>query len=225
MVEYRKLAAELIGTFVFFTIGLFTINSGISFGLTNATGPQLIVIAFGFGLALLVGIVVAGAISGGHYNPAVTIAAVLDRRLDVANGVGYIVAQVVGGLAAAFVVMLMLDQAAVTQTITKPGNGVTDIDAVVIEAVFTAIFMTVILTATKDMAGVAAFVIPLTLVVIHLAIVPFTGASVNPARSIASAVVGGDISQLWIYLVGPTIGGVIGWAAYRALRGGSSAAG
>src|SRR5262245_20959147 len=223
MVDYRKLEAELIGTFVFFLIGLFAINSTISFGLNTATGPPLILIAFGFGLALFVGIVIAGAISGGHYNPAVTIAAVLDRRLDVVNGVGYIVAQIVGGLAAAFVVMLFLDQSAVAQTITKPGNGISDIDAVVIEAVFTAIFLMVILTATKVMPSVAAFAIPLTLLFMHLALVPFTGSSLNPARSIASAVVGGDVSQLWIYLVGPTIGGVIGWGAYRALRGGSSA--
>jgi aquaporin Z len=222
--DYRKLAAELIGTFTFFLIGFMGINANIGFGLTNATGPDLLVIAFAFGLGLFVAIVIAGGVSGGHYNPAVTIAAVLDRRLNAALGVGYVVAQVVGGLLAAFVVMLLFDQAAVTQTITKPDNGITDIEAVMIEAVFTAIFLAVILTATRDMAGVAAFAIPLTLLVIHVAIVPFTGSSVNPARSIASAVVGGDLTALWIYLVGPVIGALVGWGVYQSLRSSEPAA-
>ncbi|MGH2604006.1 MAG: aquaporin, partial [Dehalococcoidia bacterium] len=73
------------------------------------------------------------------------------------------------------------------------------------------------LTVTKKAPNQAAFAIPLTLLVIHLALVPFTGSSVNPARSIASAVVGGDISGIWIYLVGPALGAVIGWGMVRAL--------
>ena len=89
--------------------------------------------------------------------------------------------------------------------------------AVLIEVLFTAIFIAVILTVTKKDAGHAAFVIPLTLVVIHLALVPITGASVNPARSLASALIGGDLGSIWIYVVGPIVGAVGGWALYRAL--------
>jgi aquaporin Z len=91
--------------------------------------------------------------------------------------------------------------------------------AVIIEAVFTAFFLLVILVSTKKAPSQAAFAIPLTLMVIHFAIVPFTGASVNPARSIASAVVGGDLTSLWVYIVGPVIGAVIGWAIYRFATG------
>ena len=218
--DARKLLAELVGTFVFFLIGLMSILSTKAF----PGGPDLLVIAFGFGLGLFVAINIAGAISGGHFNPAVTVAAVLDKRLDPMTGAGYIVAQLIGGLGAAGFVLVMSNQAAVSGTRTTPGTGIGDVQAVVIEAVFTAIFIAVILTVTKKDPGHAAFVIPLTLVVIHLALVPITGSSVNPARSIASALIGGDLTSLWIYIVGPVIGAVGGWAVYRALLGEPAAA-
>jgi aquaporin Z len=211
--DARKLLAELVGTFVFFLIGLMSILSTTAF----PGGPDLLVIAFGFGLGLFVAINIAGAISGGHFNPAVTIGAVLDKRLDPMTGAGYIVAQLIGGIGAGAFVLVMSSQAAVAATRTTPGKGISDVQAVVIEALFTAIFIAVILTVTKKDPGHAAFVIPLTLVVIHLALVPITGASVNPARSIASALLGGDLGSLWIYIVGPVIGAVGGWAVYRAL--------
>ena len=211
--DARKVLAELVGTFVFFLIGLMSIVSTKAF----PGGPDLLVIAFGFGLGLFVAINIAGAISGGHFNPAVTVAAVLDKRLDPMTGAGYIVAQLIGGIGAAAFVLLMSNQAAVAGTITGHPTSVSDLQAVLIEALFTAIFIAVILTVTKKDAGHAAFVIPLTLVVIHLALVPITGASVNPARSLASALIGGDLGSIWIYIVGPIAGAVGGWALYRAL--------
>jgi aquaporin Z len=209
----RKLLAELIGTFVFFLIGLMAILSTKAF----PGGPDLVVIAFGFGLGLFAAIQIAGAVSGGHFNPAVTLAAVLDKRLDPMTGVGYVVAQLIGGIAAAAFVLVMSNQAAVAGTVTGHPASVSDIQAVVIEAVFTAIFIAVILTVTKLDPGKAGFVIPLTLVVIHLALVPITGSSVNPARSLASALIGGDLTSIWVYIVGPLIGAVGGWAVYRLL--------
>jgi aquaporin Z len=211
--DTRKLLAELIGTFVFFLIGLMSILSTKAF----PGGPDLVVIAFGFGLGLFAAIQIAGAVSGGHFNPAVTLAAVLDKRLDPMTGVGYIVAQLIGGIAAAAFVLVMSSQDAVKGTITGHPAAVSDLQAVVIEAVFTAIFIAVILTVTKLDPGKAAFAIPLTLVVIHLALVPITGSSVNPARSLASALIGGDLSSIWVYIVGPLVGSVGGWAVYRAL--------
>ncbi len=211
--DTRKLLAELVGTFVFFLIGLMSILSTKSM----ANGPDLLVIAFGFGLGLFAAIQIAGAVSGGHFNPAVTLAAVLDKRLDPMTGVGYVVAQLIGGIAAAAFVLVMSNQAAVAGTITGHPAAISDIQAVVIEAVFTAIFIAVILTVTKLDPGKAGFAIPLTLVVIHLALVPITGSSVNPARSLASALVGGDLTSIWVYIVGPLVGAAGGWAVYRAL--------
>lgn len=213
MVDTRKLLAELVGTFVFFLIGLMSILS------THALGavPDLLVIAFGFGLGLFVAIQIGGSVSGGHFNPAVTIGALLDKRIDPVNAAGYIIAQLIGGIGAAAFVLVMSNQAAVAATRTTPGSGITEIQAVVIEAVFTAIFVAVILTVTRLDPDKAFVAIPLTLVVIHLALIPITGSSVNPARSIASAVVGGDLGGLWLYIVGPVIGAVGGWAVFRAL--------
>jgi MIP family channel proteins len=220
-VHTRKIAAEAVGTFVFFLIGLMSVLSTKAFNNPDGVDPNpfasLLVIAFGFGFGLFAAIFIAGHVSGGHYNPAVTIAAVADRRLDPVNGVAYIVAQVVAGIAAALVVAAIFGQAAVAGTETHPGGGVSDVQALIIETVFTAIFLAVILTVTKKAPNHAAFAIPLTLVVIHLAIVPFTGSSVNPARSLASAIVGGDLTGIWIYIVGPIVGGLIGWGVFKFL--------
>ncbi|MCY7286699.1 MAG: aquaporin family protein [Cryobacterium sp.] len=221
-IDTRKIAAEAVGTFVFFLIGLMSVLSTKAFnnpGYPGTPNPfvDLVVIAFGFGFGLLAAIFIAGHVSGGHYNPAVTIAAVMDKRLDPMYGVGYIVAQLVGGIAAALVVAVIFGQSAVAGTETHPGGGVSEIQALIIEIVFTAIFLAVILTVTKKAANHAAFVIPITLMVIHLAIVPFTGSSVNPARSLASAIVGGDLTGIWIYIIGPVVGGLIGWGVFKFL--------
>jgi aquaporin Z len=227
-IHTRKIAAEAIGTFVFFLIGLMSVLSTKAFNNPNAVDPNpfanLVVIALGFGFGLFAAIFIAGHVSGGHYNPAVTIAAVADKRLDPINGVAYIVAQVVAGIAAALVIAAIFGQSAVAGTETHPGGGVTDIQALIIETVFTAIFLAVILTVTKKAPNHAAFAIPLTLVVIHLAIVPFTGSSVNPARSLASAIVGGDLTGIWIYIIGPIVGGLIGWGVFKFLTPDADAA-
>ena len=213
----RKYLAELIGTFLFMMLGYASVA-----GIPNASAPtpNLLVVPFAFGLGLLAAIFAFGRISGGHFNPAVTVAMVLDRRTLPVEGVAYIIAQVIGAIAAAVVVMLTVSKDAVAAGITKPGAGVSDVGALILETVFTAIFLTVILTVSKRNATMAVIAIPLTLVAIHFAIATLTGSSVNPARSIGSALVGGDINQLWIYIVGPTIGGIIGYGIYKLMDGG-----
>ncbi|MDP9482705.1 MAG: aquaporin [Chloroflexota bacterium] len=224
--DTKKLLAELLGTFTFFLTGLMAIVSTVTFGKLPGSiqGVDLVVIAFGFGLGLFAAIQAFGAVSGGHFNPAVTVAAVLDGRLDPMTGVGYVVSQLIGGIAAAAVVLTMTGQAAVAGTATVPGGGLNDIQALIVETVFTAFFIVVILTSTRKAPGQAAFAIPLTLVAIHFAIVPFTGASMNPARTIASAVIGARLDSLWVYLVGPIVGAAVGWAVYRFVNEGADAA-
>jgi aquaporin Z len=218
----RKYLAELLGTFLFMMVGY---TSVAAFHATDPATPGLLVVPFSVGLGLMAAIWAFGSISGGHYNPAVTVAMVLDRRTTPMEGVAYVVAQIIGAIAAAVVVLLTISQTAVTQGITKPGTGISDISAIVLETIFTAIFLTVILIVSKRNAAMAALAIPLTLVAIHFAIASITGSSVNPARSIGSAVVGGDISQLWIYIIGPTIGGIIGYGVYRVIESGEEPAG
>ena len=209
----RSYLAELLGTFLFFTIGLSSVQA---VGALGANAPLLVVVPLGFGLGLLAAIFAFGHISGGHFNPAVTIAMVIDGRTTAADAVGYIVSQVIGAIGAAALVLILWNQAAVAATITAPGSGFSDLQALAFETVLTAIFVLVILSSTKHAPTLAALAIPLNLVAIHLAAVPFTGSSVNPARSIGPALLGGDLSKLWIYLVGPVVGAVIAALIYRA---------
>jgi MIP family channel proteins len=211
-VKVQAYAAELVGTFLFLGIGYLSVAAAGAAGV-----PPLLVVPFSFPLGLLAAIYAFGHISGGHFNPAVTIAMAIDRRTTPIDTVGYIVAQVVGALAAGALVLLAFDQATVAAGITAPNAeaGVTDIEAVILEAVLTAGFLLVILTASKRAGAMAALAIPLTLVAIHFAVAPLTGASVNPARSIGSAVLGGDMTALLIYLVGPIVGAILGWGIYR----------
>ena len=216
----KKAAAELLGTFLFMTIGYLSVAA---IGAAGVPTSGLLVVPFSFGFGLLAAIFAFGHISGGHFNPAVTVAMILDKRIGINDAVAYIVAQVVGAVAAAVLVMLVLNQGAVAAGITKPGTGIPDISALIIEIVATAGFLAVILAATKRASGLAGIVIPLTLVAIHFATATLSGASVNPARSIGSALVGGDLSQIWIYLVGPVVGAVLGWAAWKFIDGGADA--
>jgi aquaporin Z len=201
----RRAVAEFVGVFALVFAGV----GSIAYARTLTD----VALAQGFVIAVMVSAV--GFISGGHFNPAVTIAAVLDKRTETTDAVGYILAQVIGAIAAAAIVFVVAGQPAVTAGVTKPGPGVTDIGALILEIVLTAGFVLVILVSTKRAAGLAPLAIPLTLVAIHFASASLSGSSVNPARSIGSALLGADLSALWIYLVGPIVGALGGWAIYR----------
>ena len=215
----RKYLAELVGTFLFLTIGYASVAA---FGTAGV--PGLLVVPFAFPLGLLAAIFAVGHVSGGHFNPAVTIAMVLDKRTLPIDAVGYIVAQAIGAIGAAAFVLVVAGQASVTAGITKPGGGVTEIGALLLETVLTAGFVAVILTATKRAPLLAPLAIPLTLVAIHFAAAPLSGASVNPVRSLGSALIGGDLGGLWIYIVAPIVGSVVGWAVFRVIDGGGEEA-
>ena len=210
----RKAVAELVGTFLFLLVGYLSI---VAFGAAEA--PALLVVPFSFGLGLLGAIFIVGHISGAHFNPAVTVAMALDRRTSPVDAVAYVVAQVAGAVGAGLVILLLYSQDAVRAGITAPGAGTTDLAALVIEVLLTATFLLVILTVTRRSPSLAPLAIPLTLVAIHFAAAPLSGASVNPARSMGSALVGGDAGALWIYLAGPLAGGALGWAVFRVLDG------
>jgi aquaporin Z len=208
-----KYLAELLGTFIPVLVGSLSI---VSAGLANA--PILVVVPLGFGFALLAAIFAVGDISGGHFNPAVTLAAALDRRVPSIDAVAYVVAQVVGAIGASAVVLVLTSQEAVRSTRNAHPGSVNDVQAFALEVILTALLVLVILTVTKRDPGHAPLAIPLTLVVIHLAAIPISGASVNPARALGPALIGGDLSQLWIYLTAPLLGGAIGWVFYRVFE-------
>lgn len=217
----HKYLAELLGTFLFMMIGYASVAA---FNATEPATAGLLVVPFSFGFGLLAAIVAFGHMSGAHFNPAVTIAMVLDKRTTPVEAVGYIVAQVIGAIGAAALVLITVSQDAVAAGITKPGTGIADIGALILEITFTAIFLVVILTASKRAGSLAAIVIPLTLVAIHFAIATLSGSSVNPARSLGSALVGGDLNGIWIYIVGPVVGGIIGWVVFQVMERGAEPA-
>lgn len=211
--DARKYLAEGIGTFILVFVGSMSILASLAMD-----APILAVVPFGFGLALLAAIQATGHISGGHYNPAVTLGALLDGRIAVNDAVAYVVAQLVGAIAGSLAVLGLSNQASVASTANGLGEGVSTIQGIAIEIVLTAIFLLVILTVTRRAANQAPFAIPLTLTVIHFAGIPFSGASVNPARSIGPALVGGVLDgTIVVYLIGPLVGAIAGWAIYRAL--------
>jgi len=222
--NWRALVAEAVGTFVLIAVGSLGVASAVLIG-GQGSGPVLILLCvpFAFGLGLMAAIAIAGETSGGHFNPAVTLAAVLDGRLRWTAGLAYAVAQGVGAFAASGFILLVLSADFVRATVNQPGplgNSTLeqDLHAFAVEVVLTALFIAVILTVTSRQPGKSLFVIPLTLIAIHFAGIPVSGASVNPIRSLAPAVWTGTYGSLWVYLTAPFIGAILGWGLFKLLN-------
>ena len=220
--NWRALVAEAVGTFVL--VGMGSLGVGTAFLMSSGQSFVLmIVVPFAFGLGLMAAIAIGGEASGGHFNPAVTLAAVLDGRTRWTTGLAYAVAQAVGAFAASLFVLLVLAKEFVGATVNHAGSVSQDVltnelHAFATEIVLTAIFVAVILTVTSRASSQAIFVIPLTLVAVHFAGIPISGASVNPIRSLAPAVIAGDYQGLWVYLTAPFLGAIVGWGVFRLLN-------
>ena len=222
----RALVAEAVGTFILIAFGSLGVVSAASISGGNAGNFAFlatIVVPFAFGLGLMAAIGVGGHVSGGHFNPAVTLAALFDGRVTWQEAVGYVVAQIVGGLAGSLAIVLATSGALVELTVNQPGAlGGSDafgneIRAFGIELILTAVFIIVILNVSASNPRQAVLIIPLTLVAIHFAAMHLSGASVNPVRSLAPAVVSGSYGALWVYLIAPMLGSIVGWGVYRLL--------
>ena len=173
---------------------------------------------FAFGIGLLVGLYVFGEVSGGHFNPIVTLAMFLDRRVKAKDVLPYWMAQFAGAILAALALLLMMSSDHVAKAATVPGTG--GVRAAFFAEVFgSAIFMLVILQVTKSQSyGSTVFVaIGLTLLAIHFAIVNYSGSSVNPARTLGTALVGTEFKDIWIYFLAPPLGAVLGWVIHAVV--------
>jgi aquaporin Z len=212
----RSLVAEFLGTFGLLFVGGLAILTATGTGGGVLEPGGLIVIALGFGLALLVSLYAFGEVSGGHYNPAVSLGALLDGRISPVTFALYLVAQIAGAVVAGLALLSASSQDEVAATATVPG-GVGAGTAFLLETLLTALFVAVILKVTTSgtMGPTAFLAIPLALTVIHLAAVPLSGASVNPARTLGSAIVGNNYTDVWVYLTAPFLGAIIGWVLYR----------
>jgi MIP family channel proteins len=207
-----RLAAEALGTFLFFFLGFNAIAVSVDIG---AGAISTLGIAFAFGLGLALAITALGHICGGHFNPAVSLGLAVARKFPAKEVVPYWIAQLVGGFVAVLAVAAVYSSRATDALDTAPGLGISNWGAVLLELIATALFVIVICTvATDDRApwkGVMApLMIGLFIFTAAVAIGPASGGSFNPARSVDPAVFNGNFDDLWIYLVGPLVGGVIG---------------
>jgi aquaporin Z len=236
-----RLGAEFLGTFVLVLGGtgsavlaakIIDPNTG-----SNELGIGILGVSLAFGLTVLVMAYGVGHISGGHFNPAVTIGLVVGKRFDVKDAIPYIVTQVVAAIAAsATVLAIAAGQAgASTEAIREGGlaaNGYGDLSpqgyslgaGLIAEIVLTAVFVIIIMgiTSRKAPKGFAGAAIGLALTLIHLISIPVTNTSVNPARSTGPALLAGGeyLGQLWMFWVAPIVGGIIGALIYRFVGSG-----
>ncbi len=242
----KALMAEVFGTFWLVLGGCGAAVLAADFG-TGGNGTSLglgfVGVSLAFGLTVLTGAYAVGHISGGHFNPAVTLGLVAGGRFAPNKAVAYIAAQVVGALVAGLVIYAVasgqpdfaIGDAAnggfATNGFGADGSpgGFSLGAAFLIEVILTAVFLMVILgaTAKKAAAGMGGLAIGLALTLIHLISIPVTNTSVNPARSTSQAVVAGifgdgaslPLQQLWLFWVAPIIGAVLGAFIYRSMLG------
>ncbi len=230
----HRLAAEFIGTFWLVLGGCGSAVFAAKFASADGVslGIGFLGVALAFGLTVLTGVYAFGTISGGHFNPAVTLGAALARRVEWKALPAYWIIQVIGGLVAGAVIYIIAKgQEGWTATGNMAANGFGEhspggysLAAVLIaEVVLTGIFLLVILGSTDDRApkGFAGLSIGLTLTLIHLISIPISNTSVNPARSTAVAFFNGDGApmQLWAFWLAPLVGAAIAGIAYPFLFG------
>ena len=222
----KKWSAEFIGTF-WLTLGGCG-SAVLAAGFPNV-GIGLLGVSFAFGLTVLTGAYALGPISGGHFNPAVSVGLVIGGRFKASELPGYIIAQVLGAIVAGAVLYVIATGKAGANIGGFATNGFGEASpggysmtaALVTEVVMTAVFLIVILGATAKRASgnFAGLAIGLCLTLIHLISIPVTNTSVNPARSTGVALFGPSIamSQLWFFWVMPIVGAIIGAVIYKAL--------
>ncbi len=223
----KKLAAEFFGTFWLVLGGC---GSAVLAAAFPEVGIGLMGVSLAFGLTVLTMAYAVGGISGGHFNPAVSVGLATAGRFSWSELPGYVVAQVLGGLAGAFILYLIVSGKVDFTTVGGfASNGYGDLSpgkfnlfaCLVAEVVMTAFFLIIILGATVKSApaGFAPIAIGLGLTLIHLISIPVTNTSVNPARSTAVAIFAGSgaIQQLWLFWVAPIVGAAIGAVIHNAL--------
>lgn len=217
MFDSRQLGAEFLGTFAL-------VSAVCGAGLFSAPSAGLIAVAFAVGLSVVAMAYAVGSISGAHFNPAVTLGLVAAGRFNVNRAPGYIIAQLLGGAAAAAIFWFILSglPAGKWNTFTAISNiaaPTATIPSGLLEVVITALFIFVIVSVTGTGAHVAfaPIAIGLSLVLFHLIAIPVTNASLNPARSTATALFGGPtaVQSLWLFWVAPILGGLLGGVIAR----------
>ena len=229
---FKKFTAELLGTaiLVYIACGTAVLTLG-SWHSGFGTGAGIIATSLSFGLVLAGLAYAIGPVSGAHVNPAVTLGVLVAKRMTLQDALGYWVAQFVGGIAGAAGLWATLNQSSLwDKSIGLGADGfgkqsminISATGAFIAEVVLTAVFVYVILVVTgkQGPTAVGGLIIGLTLTLVHLFGIAVTGTSVNPARSFGPALMlgGTALSQVWLFLVAPLVGGVIAALLYGFLN-------
>ncbi|MGE6785396.1 aquaporin Z [Ensifer adhaerens] len=221
---FKKLSAEFLGTFWLVFGGC---GSAVLAAAFPEVGIGLLGVSFAFGLTVLTMAYAVGGISGGHFNPAVSVGLMVAGKFPASNLIGYVIAQVLGAIAAAAVLYVIASGKADFQLGGFAANGYGEHSpggysltaALVAEVVLTFFFLFIILGSTHGRvpAGFAPIAIGLALTLIHLVSIPVTNTSVNPARSTGQALFVGDwaIAQLWLFWVAPIVGAAIAGIVWK----------
>jgi aquaporin Z len=234
----NRFLAEVFGTFVlvFSVIGAALFATRLDDSGMLYAGAGVVGVALALGLGVLIAAYTVGGISGGHFNPAVTLGLAVAGKFAWKDVVGYIVAQIIGGIIGASVLFAIASNSPYLTALRdggfasngfneNPDKGFGIIAAIIVETVATAILVWVIQGATDKLnpAGFAPIAIGFALVVLNIVAVPISGAGFNPARSLATAIYAAPgslaMSQLWVFIVFPVIGGLIAGLTYNPLFG------
>ena len=222
----KKYLAEMFGTMVLVLMGC---GAAVSLGCSNNDPETVVGTAFAFGLAVVAMAYTIGGISGCHINPAITLGCFLSGRMNAKDCGMYMVFQVIGAIIGSAILF------ALTSSSGLAGTGANDLQAngagtipalggLLAEIVFTAVFVLVVLGATSKTNGAtnnfAGLAIGLSLILVHLCCIRYTGTSVNPARSIGPAIFegGSALTNLWIFIVGPLVGGAIAACIWKVIE-------
>ena len=222
----RKLMSEFVGTMLLVLFGCGTavaVNTYVT-SIYNVSLPfTMILISLAFGLVLVAIANIFGNISGAHVNPAVSIAMAIDKRISIIECVEYVIVQILGGIVGAELLGIIFGS---HESLAANAYGnlsalpiiTTMATAIIVEIILTFTFVLVVLavSAKKD-KGTNGLIIGLALTLVHIMGIPFTGTSVNPARSIGPALfMGGEyMNQLWVFIVAPIVGGVLAALFYK----------
>ena len=216
--NFKALIAEFIGTFTLIFIGVGAIAGNfLNNGATGLTG-----IALAHGLAIGVMATAVGAISGGHFNPAVTIGLLSVRKIDITNAIGYICVQCLGAISAAAILKICIPAnalASVGMGTPALGQGITPFAAFITEIILTFFLVFVIYGTAVDKRApkMGGLFIGLAVTLDIFMGGPISGAAMNPARHLGPALLGGGFDNVWLYWAGPVIGGILAAQVYNQI--------
>ena len=218
---WRPCLAEFFATGMFVFIGA---GAVVSSGIVASDGSDvgiLVTVALAHGLAICLLIYSVGHISGGHLNPAITIAAIINCKISWIMGCTYIASQVAGGILAALILMAVVpDMYEGNLGAHGLGNGVSIVMGFSVELIFTFLLTFVVFATAMDKRShgvMAPLAIGITVIVVHLVAIPLTGAGINPARSLGPAIASGFWDNHWLYWAAPILGAVMGGTLYQLI--------